>query len=90
MPLKFALTPPPPHIAIMTYETSPFAFRVETDPRRPRQYLWAIGYGFQTYRRSAVSFATRREAKNDAVKTISKMEAHWRHERDASPAKRRG
>jgi hypothetical protein len=74
----------------MTYETSPFAFRVETDPLRPRQYGWAIGYGFQTYRRSAVSFATRREAKNDALKTMSKMEAHWRRERDASPAKCRG
>jgi hypothetical protein len=73
----------------MTYETSPFAFRVETDPQRPRQYGWAIGYGFQTCRRSAVSFATRREAMNDALKTILRMEVHWRRERDASLAKRR-
>jgi hypothetical protein len=73
----------------MTYETSPFAFRVETDPQRQGQYVWAIGYGFQTYRRSPQSFATAREAKNDALKTMSKMEAHWRRERDASLAKRR-
>jgi hypothetical protein len=68
----------------MTYETSPFAFRVETDPRRPRQYGWAIGNGFQTYRRSAVSFATAREAKNDALKAMSRIEAHWRRERDVA------
>jgi hypothetical protein len=73
----------------MTYETSPFAFRVETDPLRPRQYRWVIGYGFQIYRRSAVSFATRREAKNDALNAMSKIEAYWRRERDASPAKGR-
>ena len=70
----------------MTYETSPFAFRVEAHPKLQGRYLWAIGYGFQTYRRSPLSFATRREAKNDALKAISKIEAHWRRERDASPA----
>jgi hypothetical protein len=70
----------------MTYEASPFAFRVETDPQRPRRYVWAIGYSFQTYRRSPQSFATAREAKSDALKTMSKMEAHWRRERDASLA----
>jgi hypothetical protein len=67
----------------MTYETSPFAFRVEADPQRQGRYFWAISYGFQMYRRSPQSFATRREAKNDAVKAMSKIEAHWRRERDA-------
>jgi len=81
---------PRPILPIMTYETSPFAFRVEAHPQRRGQYLWAIGYGFQTYRRSPQSFATRREAKNDALKAMSKMEAHWRRERDASPAASRG
>jgi hypothetical protein len=73
-------------LPIMTYETSPFAFRVEADPQRQDRYLWAIGYGPQTYRRSPHSFATRREAKNDALKAMSKMEAHWRRERDGSLA----
>jgi hypothetical protein len=70
----------------MTYKTFPFAFRVETHPQRQGRYLWAIGYGFQTYRRSPQSFATRREAKNDALKAMSKIEAHWRRERDAPAA----
>jgi hypothetical protein len=70
---------------IMTYETSLFAFRVEAHPQRRGQYLWAIGYGFQTYRRSPRSFATRREAKNDALKAMSKIEAHLQLERDALP-----
>jgi hypothetical protein len=74
----------------MTYETSPFAFRVEADPQRQGRYVWAIGYGFQTYRRSPQSFATAREAKNDALNAMSKIEAHRRRERDASPAKGRG
>ena len=75
-----------PHIAIMSEskKTSPSAFRVEAAPLRPGRYLWAIGYGFQIYRRSPESFATRREAKNDAVKAMSKIEAHWRAKRDAS------
>ena len=77
---------PRPILPIMTYETSPFAFRVEAHPKLQGRYLWAIGYGFQTYRRSPLSFATRREAKNDALKAMSKIEAHWRRERDASPA----
>jgi hypothetical protein len=68
----------------MTDETSPFAFRVETDPQRPRQYGWAIGYGFQTYRRSPQSFATAREAKNDALNAMSRIEARWRRERDVA------
>ena len=67
----------------MTYETSPFAFRVEAHPQLQGRYLWAIGYGFQSYRRSPHSFATRREAKNDALKAMSKIEAHWRRERGA-------
>jgi hypothetical protein len=85
----FAFELPRPILPVMTCEAPPFAFRVEVHPRRQGQYLWAIGSGFQTYRRSARSFATRREAKNDALKAISKIEAHWRHERGASPATRR-
>jgi hypothetical protein len=77
---------PRPILPIMTYETSPFAFRVEAHPQLQGRYLWAIGFGFRTYRRSPLSFATRREAKNDALKAMSKIEAHWRRERDAWPA----
>jgi hypothetical protein len=84
--VDFCAELPRPILPIMTYETSPFAFRVEADPQRRDRYLWAIGYGPQTYRRSPQSFATRREAKNDALKAMSKMEAHWRRERDASLA----
>jgi hypothetical protein len=84
--VDFCAELPCPILPIMTYETSPFAFRVEADPQRQDRYLWAIGYGPQTYRRSPQSFATRREAKNDALKAMSKMEAHWRRERDASLA----
>jgi hypothetical protein len=75
-----------PILLVMTYATPPFAFRVEVHPQRRGRYLWAIGYGFQTYRRSPLSFATRREAKNDALKVMSKIEEYWRRERDALPA----
>jgi hypothetical protein len=81
----FALNGLRPILPIVTYET-PFAFRVEAHPQRQGRYLWAIGYGFQTYRRSSLSFATRREAENDALKAMSKIEAHWRRERDPSAA----
>jgi hypothetical protein len=84
---EFCAELPRPIFPIMTYETSPFAFRVEAHPQRQGRYLWAIGYGFQTYRRSPLSFATKREAKNDALKAMSKIEAHWRREHDASPAR---
>jgi hypothetical protein len=85
MVVEFCAELPRPILLIMTYETPPFAFRVEAHPQQQGRYLWAIGYGFQTYRRSPLSFATRREAKNDALKAISKIAAHWRRERDPSP-----
>jgi hypothetical protein len=72
---------PRPILPIMTYEAARFAFRVEAHPQQQGRYLWAIGYGFQTYRRSRLSFATRREAENDALKAMSKIEALWRRER---------
>jgi hypothetical protein len=84
--VDFCAELPCPISLIMTSETSPLAFRVEAHPKRQGRYLWAIGYGFQTYLRSPQSFATRREAKNDALKAMSKMEAHWRRESNASPA----
>jgi hypothetical protein len=71
----------------VTYETSLFSFRVEAHPQRQGRYVWAIGYGFQMYRRSPQSFATAREAKNDALNAMSKIETHLRRERDASPAR---
>jgi hypothetical protein len=85
MVVEFCAELPRPILLIMTYETPPFAFRVEAHPQQQGRYLWAIGYGFQTYRRSPLSFATRREAKNDALKAMSKIAAHWRRERDPSP-----
>jgi DNA-binding transcriptional regulator YiaG len=82
--VDFCAELPRPILPIMTYETSPFAFRVEADPQRQDRYLWAIGYGPQTYRRSPQSFATRREAKNDALKLCRR----WRHIGGASVTRR--
>jgi hypothetical protein len=82
--VDFCAELPRPILSIMTYETSPFAFRVEADPQRQDRYLWAIGYGPQTYRRSPQSFATRREAKNDALKLCRR----WRHIGGASVTRR--
>ena len=82
---RFCAEWPRPILLVVTHET-PFAFRVEAHPQRQGRYLWAIGYGFQTYRRSTLSFATKREAENDALKAVLKIEARWRRERDPPAA----
>ena len=62
----------------MADELSPFSFRVEADLMQKSRYRWAIGDGYRLYRRSPQSYATKRQAKNDALKAVSKLAARWR------------
>ncbi len=73
-----ATKPPLPHNAIMV-ETHPFTFRIEADPLRELRYRWTVCEGSQVHVRSPHSYATRREAENEAAKAVARREDHWRN-----------
>ena len=73
-----AARPPLPHNAIMV-ETHPFTFRIEPDPLRELRYRWTVCEGTQVHVRSPHSYATRREAENEAAKAVARREDHWRN-----------
>jgi hypothetical protein len=56
-----------------------FTINVEADPLREGRYRWTICEGVQIHLRSPQSYATRREAKEDAEKAMSKFTAHWQN-----------
>jgi len=66
------------HNAIMV-ETHPFTFRIEADPLRELRYRWTVCEGSQVHVRSPHSYATRREAENEAAKAVARREDHWRN-----------
>ena len=68
----------PPHIGVMIDETHPFMFNVDADPLRAGRYRWTVCEGIQIHLRSPQSYATQREAKEDADKAMSRFAAHWR------------
>jgi hypothetical protein len=54
-----------------------FTVIVEPDLLRSGRYRWAFCESEQIRDRSAVSFATRREAQSDATKALQKRIAAW-------------
>ena len=64
------------HIGAMREEHH-FTVIVEPDLLRSGRYRWAFCQSGQVRDRSAVSFATRREAQADATKSLQKRIAAW-------------
>jgi hypothetical protein len=60
-------------------EVHPFTIKIEPDPLREMRYRWTVCEGIQIHLRSPHSYATRREAENDAAKAMSKLLANWRN-----------
>jgi len=63
----------------MAEEAHPFTIRIDLDPLRERRYRWTISEGIRTHLRSPQSYATEREAKEDADKAMSRFVRHWRN-----------
>ena len=63
------------HIGVVA-EDPHFTINVEADPLREGRYRWTICEGVQIHLRSPQSYATQREAKEDAVKAMSKFVRH--------------
>ena len=63
------------HIGVVA-EDPRFTINVEADPLRGGRYRWTICEGVQIHLRSPQSYATRREAKEDADKAMSKFVRH--------------
>lgn len=66
-------------------EPHPYTFKIEPDPMRELRYRWSVCEGELVHRRSAHSYATRREAEADAVKAVQRQAESWKnHSRAAS------
>jgi hypothetical protein len=63
----------------MLEEAHQFTIRVEADPLREGRYRWTICEGVQIHLRSPQSYATRREASEDADRAMSKFVRHWQN-----------
>jgi len=59
-------------------EEAQFTVRVHADPLREHRYRWTIFEGFQIHLRSPESYATLREAEEDAARAMSRFVRHWR------------
>jgi hypothetical protein len=59
-------------------ENHPFTITVEPDLLREGRFRWAVCENGQPRNRSAVSYATKREATADATKALEKLIADWR------------
>jgi hypothetical protein len=59
-------------------ENHPFTIRVEPDLLRDGRFRWTVYENGQPRNRSAVSYATQREAMADAAKALEKHIAEWR------------
>ena len=69
--------PPWPHIIEMA-EDHPFTITVEPDLLRDGRFRWTLCENGQPRNRSAISYATKREALADATKALEKQIADWR------------
>jgi hypothetical protein len=58
-------------------EEHQFSVRVEPDLAQPGYYRWTLFKATQAYNRSALSFATKREAALEAAKVLDKRVAAW-------------
>ena len=66
------------HIGVVA-EDPHFTINVEADPLREGRYRWTICEGVQIHLRSPQSYATMREAKEDADKAIAKFVRQWQN-----------
>jgi hypothetical protein len=66
-----------PHIGIVT-DAPLFTFDIDADPLRERRFRWTIRKGLRVHLLSPQSFATRREANEDAVKALSRVKESFR------------
>jgi hypothetical protein len=55
----------------------PFTVRVEPDPLTERRFRWSVYTGDQIHTRSPHSYATRREAEQEADKALTKRVEAW-------------
>jgi hypothetical protein len=55
-----------------------FTFDVDADPLRQRRFRWTILKGSLVHLLSPQSFATRREANEDAAKALSRVKESFR------------
>jgi hypothetical protein len=69
--------PPYAHIIEMA-ENHPFTITVESDLLRDGRFRWTLCENGQVRNRSAISYATKREALADATKALEKQIADWR------------
>ncbi len=58
-------------------DTHPFTITIEPDPLRELRYRWTVCEGVQVHARSPHSYATRREAENEAGKAMANRAANW-------------
>ena len=73
---RLAKQTPLEHNAIMT-ESSVFAIDVVKDIGNPNRFRWNIYENMKVRDKSFYSFATRREAQNDADKFVRKLNSIW-------------
>jgi hypothetical protein len=59
-------------------EDHQFTVRVEPDSSRPGRFRWALFKAQQAYNRSEMSYATKREAADEAAKVLDRRIAAWR------------
>jgi hypothetical protein len=58
-------------------EGHPFTVKIEADPLSALRYRWTVCEGSQIHIRSPHSYATRREAVEEANKALSKLAETW-------------
>ncbi len=63
---------------LFTGEKHPFTSNIVADPLRESRYRWTVCEGSQIQVRSPYSYATRREAENEAAKAVSRRVERWR------------
>jgi hypothetical protein len=59
-------------------EDHQFTVRVEPDSSRPGRFRWALFKAQQAYNRSEMSYATKREAADEAAKVLDRRITAWR------------
>lgn len=66
------------HIGVVN-EAPQYTFNIEADPLRELRYRWTVCEGSQVHLRSPQSYATRREATEDATKAMANFAARQRN-----------
>jgi hypothetical protein len=58
-------------------EKHPFSFKIDADLLRPSRFRWTVCEGDLVHLRSPHSYATRREAEDEAKKALAKRADNW-------------